>query len=195
MWWYSPCRTISDLPPLVSFECHKMLQGIIKEMVFYVYVQHALIQMTLNISFLFWLNKQTAAAQQLCIIMRTWLWSLYSCGQQEGAGRANQRKKSRMNVEKNARKITDLGEHKKAPAYTFLCHKFRMNIRTLGISPFIKMFDLYSFFISFAPQLFPFCPLYSCILLLPSFPPTYHFLVARVGRSILCSVVLNVVFS
>lgn len=37
---------------------YKVLQGIIKEIVFYVYVHHALIQMTLNISFLFWLNKQ-----------------------------------------------------------------------------------------------------------------------------------------
>lgn len=87
-------------------------------MVFYVYVQHALIQMTLNISFLFWLNKQTAAAavaaQQLCIIMRTWLWSLYSCGQQEGASGERASEWTRKKWVKwmwgeNAVKITDLG--------------------------------------------------------------------------------------
>ncbi|CRK96152.1 CLUMA_CG009581, isoform A [Clunio marinus] len=32
-------------------------RGIIKEIEFYSCAQHALIQMTLNISFLFWLNK------------------------------------------------------------------------------------------------------------------------------------------
>lgn len=88
-------------------------------MVFYVYVQHALIQMTLNISF-FILAEQTNERQQKhnnCVS----LWEhdcevyifVWSTGRSEWTG-----KKSRMNVEKNARKITDLGggRTQKAPA-------------------------------------------------------------------------------
>lgn len=109
------------------------------------------------------MQTRAQAAQQLCIIMRIenmtvkfiFVWS---------TGRSGERTNERGKKDSNewGEKCTEDNRFGGKAAYTFLCHKFQMNLRTLGISTIlIKMFDLYSFFISFAPQLFPFCPLIS----------------------------------
>lgn len=100
--------------------------------------------------------------------MWTWLRSLYLCGHQERKAKLNEREKESNECCGGGRMH---GKITVEDSYTFLCHKFHMKIRTLGISALIKMFDLYSFFISFVPRLFPFC----CIPLLYL---SYHFVYA-----------------
>lgn len=81
-------------------------------MVFYVYVQHALIQMTLNISFLFWLNKQTNGSSTTIVyhyenmtVKFIFVWSTGRSGE-----RMNGKKEKESNeCGENARKITDFG--------------------------------------------------------------------------------------
>lgn len=105
--------------------------------------------------------------------MWTWLRSLYLCGHQERKAKLNEREKESNECCGGGRMH---GKITVEDSYTFLCHKFHMKIRTLGISALIKMFDLYSFFISFVPRLFPFC----CIPLLYL---SYHFVYAFFFRS------------
>ena len=64
----------------------------------------------------------------------------------------NEKKKQ---PEKNAWKITDLKKEKYTYIYIFVPQISYEWTYTLGISTLIKMFDLYSFFISFVPRLFP----------------------------------------